>query len=90
MFVRKGEVLGSVLHSAVPGAAPAEAKAEEPETKPEPKTEQPEPLEAPKPYDTKAEWVDYVVAKTKDSASPVSEEDAKALTKDELVDKYGG
>ncbi|OFB37968.1 hypothetical protein BA059_16870 [Mycolicibacterium sp. (ex Dasyatis americana)] len=45
---------------------------------------------APKQYASKSEWVAYVVAKTADGESPVSEEDADAMTKDDLIELYGG
>lgn len=79
MFVRNGQALGSVLHSAALGAEPAE-----PEEEPTPEPEKD--AGRPKDYDTKADWVAYAVA-VDDS---LSEEDAEAMTKAELVDKYGG
>ena len=39
--------------------------------------------EAPKPSDLKADWVDFAVGKGE------SRDSAEAMTKDELVDKYG-
>jgi hypothetical protein len=39
--------------------------------------------EAPKPSDLKADWVDFAVSKGE------SRDTAEAMTKDELVDKYG-
>lgn len=68
-----------------------------PVVEPEPVIEQSavEPVEpqaptAPKVYATKAEWVAFVVAKTADTENPVSEEDAEAMTKDDLIELYGG
>lgn len=47
-------------------------------------------LSEPKPYDAKADWVEFVVAKTANTADPVSHADADALTKAELIELYGG
>lgn len=85
MFVRNGEVLGSV--QVEPKAEPEPQKAPEPEPTPEPEQE---PQDPPKTSDTKAEWVAYVVAATADTDEPVSEEDAEAMTKAELIELYGG
>lgn len=88
MFVRNGQALGSVLHSTEPGAeSPEPTGAEQVATPPE--TVGPQ-LEVPKHYDQKADWVAFVVAKTADSSAPVSEEDADAMTKADLIELYGG
>lgn len=94
MFVRNGQVLGSVLHSAVPGASgPKSKKAKavepEPEVTPESQSEtetdeQDEVVDPPKPYDSKAEWVDYAVSKG------AQRDEAEELTKADLIEMYGG
>ena len=89
MFVRNGEALGSVRAEPRVDPEPPETVADEPVTDSEPAPE-PVLVEKPKPYDSKAEWVAYVVATTVDSESPVSEADADDLTKAELIELYGG
>ena len=39
---------------------------------------------------TKAEWVDYAVASCAGTDTPLSVEDAEAMTKAELVEQFGG
>ncbi len=93
MFVRNGEALGSVraepkVDPQTPEPVEGEPVTETPESEHEPETE--ESVETPKPYDSKAEWVAFVVASTAGAESPVSEEDAEDLTKAELIELYGG
>lgn len=89
MFIRNGEVLGSVLHSAAPGADPtSEPVPDVPAV--EPGVVESGEFEPPKHADSKADWVAFVVAKTADGEGPVSEEDAEAMTKADLIELYGG
>lgn len=61
----------------------------QPEPEPEPEQDAPV-LVAPKPYASKAEWVAFAVAKSASGDVQVSEEDAEAMTKDDLIELYGG
>jgi len=96
MFVRKGQALGSVLHGTDPGAEPPVElpAAEEPKGQKlemrELSSSDLEGLERPKDYATKAEWVEFVVAKTAETEQPVSVDEADALSKNELIELYGG
>jgi hypothetical protein len=92
MFVRNGQALGSVLAEPKARPKPQKEKAPEPVPEPvvEPVVEATEVLEPPKHYDQKSEWVAYVVAKTKDTDKPVSEDEADAMTKSDLIELYGG
>ena len=77
MFVRNGQALGSVNVAELKASAETKPKVE---TKPVP---EPVLVEIPKPYASKAEWVDFAVAKGADRA------EADELTKPELIDLYG-
>jgi len=44
----------------------------------------------PAPYASKAEWVGWAVHVSKDTATPLSPDDAEALTKTDLIEQYGG
>ena len=70
-------------------AEPEPAISQQAPVEPEPPSDSPAPT-APKTYASKAEWVAFAVAKTAGSESPVSEEDAEAMTKDDLIELYGG
>lgn len=99
MIFRNGQALGSIFHAKVdPEAAEPPAPVTEPVSVVETVTEpvpvaEPEPIAAepvesdliePKPYASKADWVDFAVAK---GADP---DEAAALTRGELADLYGG
>ena len=72
----------------VPSFAPSPVRQPEPE--PEPVVDEPVDLVAPKHYDAKADWVAFAVASTAGSEEPVSEVDADAMTKADLIELYGG
>lgn len=92
MFIRpSGAVTGSINYAELPSDHPLaqgrseegvveESAAPESETEPEPEAES----EAPKDYATKGEWVDYAVTQGADRS------EAESLTKQELIDLYGG
>lgn len=43
----------------------------------------------PKPTASKAEWVGYAVAVSKTTDKPITIDDADAMTKSDLIEKYG-
>lgn len=43
----------------------------------------------PAPYASKAEWVGWAVHVSKDTDTPLSPDDAEALTKTDLIEQYG-
>lgn len=47
------------------------------------------PPSQPKPAASKAEWVGYAVAVSKSTDKPISIDDADAMTKNDLIERYG-
>lgn len=43
----------------------------------------------PAPYASKGEWVGWAVHLTKDTDSPLSPDDAEAMTKNDLIERFG-
>ena len=87
MFIRpSGVVTGSINHAeleALKGSS-EEGATEQVAPEPEPQPESESEPEAPKDYATKGEWVDYAITQGAERG------EAESLTKQELIDLYGG
>jgi hypothetical protein len=59
------------------------------ETQPTDPQETESELKAPAKSASKGDWVDYAVAASKDTDSPLSEEEANALTQAQLIERFG-
>ena len=75
--------------AAVPEPEPAAVKAPVPEPEPEPEPEpvpEPEPAAPPAPADPKSAWIDYAISQD----PKLTQDKAAAMTKVDLMSKYGG